>query len=103
MFCSAKKSISVHQKANVIYKVTCPGCNEDYVGKTDRKLVTRINEHVFREDQPMYQHLSKCEHFAHIIDLHRLPDMEASTTAINNKQHFVKAVISNFCIFGHLL
>ena len=59
MFCSAKESIPIHQKANVIYKVTCPGCNEDYVGKTDCNLVTILNEHAPREDQPMNQHLSK--------------------------------------------
>ena len=35
MFCSAKNSIPIHQKANVIYKVTCPCCNEYYIGKTD--------------------------------------------------------------------
>ena len=40
----------------------------------------------------MYQHLSKCEHFTHTIDLLRLPDIDASTTEINNKQHFVNAV-----------
>ena len=48
----------------------------------------------------MYQQLSKCEHFAHIIDLHRLPDTDASATEINNKQHFVNAVISNFRVLG---
>ena len=80
MFCSAKDSIPTHQKANFIYKVTCPDCNKDYVGKTDRNLVTRLNQHAFSEDQPMYQHLSKCEHFAYIIDFHRLPDIDASTT-----------------------
>ena len=96
MFSSAKESILIHQKANII--ITRPGCNEDYVGKTNRNLVTRLNEHTFREDQPMYQQLSKCEHFAHIIDLHRLPDIDASTTEINNKQHFVNTVISNFCV-----
>ena len=37
-----------------IYKVTCPGCNEDYIGKTDRNLVTRLNEHASREDQHLY-------------------------------------------------
>ena len=73
-------------------------CKEDYVGKTDRNLVTRLNEHAFHEDQPMYQHLSKCEHFSHIVDLYRLPDIDASTTDINNKQNFVMAVISNFCV-----
>ena len=98
IFCSAKDSILIHQKTKVIYKVTCPGCNEDYVGKTDRNLITRLNEHTSHEDQPMYQHLSKCEHFAHIIDLHRLPDIDASTAEINNKRHFVDAIISNFCV-----
>ena len=98
IFCSAKDSIPIHQKTKVIYKVTCPGCNEDYVGKTDRNLITRLNEHASHENQPMYQHLSKCEHFAHIIDLHRLPDIDASTAEINNKRHFVDAIISNFCV-----
>ena len=54
MFCSVKDSIPIHEKAKVIYKITCPGCNQDYVGKTDHNLVTRLNEHASREDQPMY-------------------------------------------------
>ena len=94
IFCSAKNSIPIHHKANVICKVTYPGCNEYYVGKTDRSLVTRWNEHVFREDQPMCQQLTKCEHFAHIIDSLRLPDIDVSTKDINNKQHFVKVVMA---------
>ena len=98
MFCSGKGSIPIHLKANVIYKVTCPGCNEDYIGKTDRNLVTILNKHACCEHQPMYQHLSQCEHFSHIIDLLILPDIDASTTEINNKQHFINAVISNFCV-----
>ena len=98
MFCSAKDSIPTHQKTNVIYKVSCPDYVEYYIGKTVRNLVTRLNEHASREDQPTYQHLSKSGHFAHIIDLHTLPDIEPSTAEINNKQHFVNAVISNFCI-----
>ena len=46
----------------------------------------------------MYQCLSKWKHFANIIDLLRLPDIDSSTTEINNKQHLVNAVISNFCV-----
>ena len=86
MFCSAKDSIPIYQKANVIYKVTCPGCNENYVGKTDRNLVTRLNELASHEDQPMHQHLSNCEYLTHTIDLLRLPDIDASTTEISNKK-----------------
>ena len=67
IFCSAKNSIPLHQKANVNYKVTCLGCNENYVEKNDRNLVTRLSEHVSCENQPMYQHPSKCEYFSNII------------------------------------
>ena len=76
-----------------------PTSNKDYIGKTDRNLVTRLNEYASRKDQPINQHLSKCEHFAHIITgLHRLPNIDASTTEINIKQHFVNTVNSNFCV-----
>ena len=81
-----------------IYKVNCPGCNEDYIGKTDRNLVTRLNNHASREDQSMYQYLWKCEHFAHIIGLDRLSNIDVSTRDISNKQHYVNAVNSNFCV-----
>ena len=109
IFFSPKDSIPIHQKTNVIYKVASPDCHEDYVGKTDRNFVTRLNEHTSHEDQPMYQHLLKCELYAHIIGLHRLPDIDASTTEINKKQHFVKAGNSNFsglescCYWSHSL
>ena len=97
IFCSAKDSTPIHQKGNTINKVTCLGCNEDYIGKTNCNLVTRLNEHGSHEDQ-LYQLLSKCEHFAHITDLVRLPGVGTSTTEINNKQHFVSSVRSSFCV-----
>ena len=90
-FWSAKDSTPIHQKGNIINKVTCPGCNQDYIGKSNRSLVTRLNEHGS-------QLPSKCEHFAHIIDLIRLPDIDTSTTEINNKQHFVNSAMSSFCV-----
>ena len=93
---SAKDSIPIHQKANVIYKVICPGYTEVYVGKTYRNLVTRLNEHASRNDQLMYQHLSKSEHFAHIIDLLRLPDTDASTTEINRNNTLLTLLFLTF-------
>ena len=63
MFCSVKDKIPTHQKSIVIYAIKCPGCDEDYVGKTDRYVITRLNEHINRSDQPMFQHLQHCEKF----------------------------------------
>ena len=80
MFRSASDNIPIHQKATGIYTVTCPDCNKDYAGKTDRNLVTRLNQHGSLKNQPTYQCLSKCEHFSHITDFIALPE-------INNKQH----------------
>ena len=28
-----------------IYKITCPGCFKEYVGKTDRNFMTRLEDH----------------------------------------------------------
>ena len=42
-FCNTKDSISAEQKSNVIYRITCPGCFQKYVGKTDRNFTTRLN------------------------------------------------------------
>ena len=52
-FVQLRIAFPIHQKANVVYKVTCPGSNEDYIEKIDRNLVTRLNEHSSREDKPM--------------------------------------------------
>ena len=60
MFCSVKDKIPTHQKSNVIYTIKCPGCGEDYIGKTDRCVITRLNEHSNRSDQPMFQHRQHC-------------------------------------------
>ena len=45
MFCSSKDQIPRDQKANLIYSFTCPGCNAQYIGKTDRNFITRLQEH----------------------------------------------------------
>ena len=60
IFCNTKDNIPVEQKSNVTYRITCPGCFEKYVGKSDQNLITRLDEHGTKVDQPMYQHLSNC-------------------------------------------
>ena len=51
MFCSITDKIPTHQKSNVIYTIKCPGCGEDHIGKTDRCVITRLNEHNNCSDQ----------------------------------------------------
>ena len=50
MFCSAKDKIPTHQKSNVVYSIRCPGCGDEYIGKTDRCVITRMSEHATHAD-----------------------------------------------------
>ena len=52
-----------HQKAKTVYCITCPGCQNNNVRKTDRNIITRLNEHVTRNDQPMFQQLKFAKNF----------------------------------------
>ena len=43
--------------------IKCPECSKDYVRKTDRSVITRLNGHSHRSDQPMFQQPQDCETF----------------------------------------
>ena len=101
MFCSAKDKIQDNQKSNVIYKIRCPGCNGTYIGKTDRCLITRLEEHGTKPDQPMYQHLFKCQEFQDTVNLFFLPDMDVATSSVNINLHIYNAVINNANIIDY--
>ena len=95
MFCNTKDSISVEQKSNVIYRITCPGCFQIYVGKIDRNLMTRLDKHGTKVEQPMYQHLSNCSAFNDHIMQFTLPDTATDTTIVSKELHLHNAVINN--------
>ena len=95
MFCNTKGSIFVEQKSNVIYRITCPGYFQKYVGKTDRNLTTRPDKHSTKVDQPMYQHFSNCSAFIDHIMLFTLPDAATNTTIVSKELDLYNAVIDN--------
>ena len=45
IFFDIKDSIFVEQKSNVIYRITCSGYFQKCVDKTDRNLITTLDEH----------------------------------------------------------
>ena len=52
-----------------MYEFKCPGCNANYVGKTDRCLYTRIKEHSSLDSSEMYNHITSCDEFNFVINL----------------------------------
>ena len=94
-FCSVKDKIPVEQKNNVIYKIRCPGCGEDYIGKTDCCFGKRMHEQGNKPEQPMFQHLQKCEEFNHLISLNALPDIDDHNYVIIRKKAHISETIKN--------
>ena len=95
MFCNTKDSISAEQKSNFIYGITCLGCFQKYVGKTDKNLITRLDEHGTKIDQPMFQHLSNCSALNDHIMLFTLPDAATHTTIVSKEFHLHNVAINN--------
>ena len=98
MFCSVKDKIPTHQKSNVTYKIKCPECGEDYVGKTGRYVIKRLNEHSNHSDQPMFQQLLDCEKFLETMILYQLPDIDTDISTAKLKAHIASAFSYNWKI-----
>ena len=73
-FTNKKDKTSLLSQSSVVYKFVCPGCSFSYIGKTERTLWERTEEHACKKNNwnkqsAIYEHLLKCEHYSHIIDL----------------------------------
>jgi hypothetical protein len=56
-FISLKDATPKTYQSSVVYEFKCPGCNANYVGKTDRCLYTRIKEHSSLDSSEIYNHI----------------------------------------------
>ena len=80
MFCSNKDKIEKIKKANVVYLFTCPGCSKKYIGKTQRNIVTRLEEHAKgNQESAIYQHLNTCPFYEEYLNLFSLFHTEIDT------------------------
>ena len=60
-----KCSLPVLKQSKVIYKVNCSECDDFYIGKSIRRLSTRLNDHKKDENSSLYKHFFLTDH---IID-----------------------------------
>ena len=66
-FTNTKDKTPSLSQSFVVYKFTCPGCSCNYIGKTERTLHERTDEHAYsnktsNEQNAIYEHLSTCPH-----------------------------------------
>ena len=96
-YCNIKEKVPHHKRNHVIYKIKCPGCNGCYIGKTERCLKTRINEHGTKETEPMFKHLPECESFEDCCWWYSLSSLlnEDEHADISLTSHIFNAVLQN--------
>ena len=71
-FCGNKDPVPKNLQSHVIYQFECPGCKAKYIGKTDRCLELRLNEHSDFHTSTVGKHLNECKHFHHIVNLYNI-------------------------------
>ena len=99
-FTSTKDKTPQLSQSNVVYEFICPGCNSSYIGKTNRTLLVRTQEHALTDkESAIYKHLRDCDNIKHIQDLYNLPDIftneNISSTTVINKEFFAQTVRDN--------
>ena len=86
-FTSTKDKVALLMKSNVVYEVSCPGCGENYIGKTERILLERTKEHASTDkESPMRNHLQHCQHFQHLYGMASISDHLFDDTIADNDE-----------------
>ena len=91
----AKDKIPPYQTANVIYKINCPACGKDYIGKSERCFGIRMECHGKRENEPMCNHLRNCTQFHEICNLLVIDDEQDNRSIDNMNKYIYNAVFNN--------
>ena len=95
-FLPNKDKIPKLSKSKIIYQITCPGCSNSYIGKTERCLKSRLLEHSDRTKSAVGHHFYNCGNVRHIVDMHHLFDrLNDKTTDSDDVSIFISNLIIN--------
>ena len=87
--------------SHVIDKLTCPACNAEYMGKTDRCLRVRLDEHSSDHNSAMFQHLHIWEVFKFMLSLNNLPEcVNKKADIVNFKLHVHETNLNNVTVIA---
>ena len=71
-FTNNKDHTSLLQQSNVVYEFRCNGCHKNYIGKAERTLYERCQEHGWtNKDKSVYHHLNNRSNFQHILNIRK--------------------------------
>ena len=98
-FTNTKDRITKLASSFVVYHFHCPGCHHDYIGKTERTIWERINEHGCHDrDSVIYKHITNCKGVSYLADLWNIDNKSAEREKCGRKTFRVNIVKENTCI-----
>ena len=85
-FCNIKDETPKLNESFVVYEFICPGCNDNYVGKTERTLNERCAEHVWDEkDSVVFNHFNECIGVQHMFEMGKLTPSLLTNNTIDDE------------------
>ena len=84
-------------KSYVVYQFNCPHCNDSYIGKTERNLCTRTEEHNSSDkESAIYDYINNCGYYSYIENLFRFNNysFDKALFSINSVQSNTKVLDS---------
>ena len=82
-FTNTKDKTPSLSQSSVVYQFICSGCSCNYTVKTERILHEKTEEHAYsnkksNEKSVIYEHLSTCPHYRHIVDLFNVNNQDVN-------------------------
>ena len=69
-YTNMKNQVPKLTKYYVVYQFNCTGCNESDIGKTERNICTRTEEHDYSDQgSAIYDHIKNCSYYSYIKNL----------------------------------
>ena len=98
-FTNKKDCITKLASSFVVYHFRYPVCHQDYIGKTERTLWERINEHGYCDkNSVIYNHITNCKGASYLVDLLNINNDSAEREKLDRKTFSVNIVNENTCI-----
>ena len=94
LFCSNRDPVPANLQSHVTYQFECPGCKAKYIGKTNRCLELRLNEHSNFRTSAVGKHLYEWEHFHHIVNLVNISVCSNSEPSFIEDWYHISSAIS---------
>ena len=88
-------------RSNLVYEITCPGCNQRDIGKTERCLAENLSEHSSNfANSAVANHFVNCQHVNYFINLNNFFDRFGDSSSFKDSTIF-NNFINNNCKILH--